>query len=283
MKNHFLLFALAAAFTVTSCGKNDDSVPVPAETTIDPANDPAAIKLSSQLLTDHDWKLTAFTQSVPAQNIYNDIYTNNMPACQRDDVYTFGASNTVKVDPGFLTCSTSEQDKTGTWVLKNAKTLTVNIPGLPQAGQTGEFTIEVLENNKMILKQILNGSEYVVTYEKYAALSKTQLLTASPWKLNSIILEMPGYPPSDLTPTTSCEKDNLTQFDPDGTFEMTEGATRCNPSDPQVISSGNWQFLNNETRIFFEGDELEIVQLTPAKMVLKYNDSGLVVTNTYSK
>jgi len=207
-----------------------------------------------------------------------------MPACQRDDVYSFAANgNTVTARAGFTSCSVPEQDKTGTWALKNAKTLTVTNPGLTQAGLTGEFTIALLENNKMILKQDLNGSEYLATYEKHVAPTKMQMLTASPWMLNSIILEMPGYPASDLTPVNGCEKDNLTKFETDGTFETMEGATKCNPNDPQVITTGNWQFLNNETKLFYEGDELDIVLLSPVNMILKYNDSGIIVTYTFSK
>jgi hypothetical protein len=41
---------------------------------------------------------------------------------------------------------------------------------------------------------------------------------------------------------TSCITDNLYKFSNNGdqTYEVTEGGTKCIPSDPDVIESGNW-------------------------------------------
>lgn len=286
MKNLCLLLTLAFSLSLFSCSKDDDSsTPIPTTQT-NPADDPAAIQLSSKLISANNWKLTGLSQGVPGQAIYNDIYNNSMPACQRDDVYTFTESgNTLTVAIGLTACTPGEQSKTGTWNLKNSKTLVINAADLTQAGLTGEFTITLLENNKMVLQQTVNGIEYIATYEKFVAPNKTQLLTAKPWVVTALILEQPGTQTIDIYQLLSaCSKDDLFIFNTNGNYEINEGPSKCNPSDPQISESGPWSFTNNETKILLDGEEATIMQLTSTRMVLKVNEqsTGGVLTYTFS-
>lgn len=282
MKNYLLLLASVVCLTFSSCNKADKNDPAPAVQP-DPADDPAAIQLTTQLLGANDWQLTALTQNVPGQAIYNDIYNNSFPACQHDDIYSFVSDKTLTIKTGLTTCSASDLGKTGSWSLKNAKTLNINAAALTQAGLTGEFAIFMLDNSKMILKQTQNGSEYIATYEKTVAFTKTQLLTAKPWRITGIIEQSPGSSPTDVFSSfLPCEKDNLFLFKTNGTYDNTEGATKCDPMDPQLIDSGSWQLVNNETILNIDGDSFEVVQITPTSLVLKLYDSGSELTFTFS-
>jgi hypothetical protein len=80
--------------------------------------------------------------------------------------------------------------------------------------------------------------------------SKMTLLTQKPWvyakfeeKINT------GVWTDDYPNWLSCEKDDQIIFRTNNTYEENEGATKCDPSDPQIISSGAWAFTNNETKI----------------------------------
>ncbi len=62
-------------------------------------------------------------------------------------------------------------------------------------------------------------------------------------------------------------QDDIFEFKSDGTFIVTEGATRENPTDPDVVTTGTWQFIDSETKIVVdpanEGAEtLTIEELT---------------------
>lgn len=58
-----------------------------------------------------------------------------------------------------------------------------------------------------------------------------------------------------------CVVDNRLVFYPNNTYEFKEGATKCAPTDPDVILKSNWIFLENETKfkidkIVFQGREV---------------------------
>lgn len=281
MKNYLLLLFLATIFTFSSCGKDDDNDPTAGA--VDPANDPAAIQLTTQLLTANQWELTGLTQGVSGQAISNDIYNNAMPACQHDEVYNFTENGgSMHIDLGLISCSATDKNKYGTWNLKNANILTINVADLTQAGLTGEFRIVTLDNNKMILHQVSNGSEFIATYEKHLAYTKTQLLTTNTWTIASIIEERPGSQPSDIFTTFApCEKDNRFIFKTNGTYDIDESSMKCAPSDPQLMDTGNWQFTNNETQLSVNGDMHDILQLSESKMILKSEDSGIKKTTIF--
>jgi hypothetical protein len=47
----------------------------------------------------------------------------------------------------------------------------------------------------------------------------------------------------------ACEKDNFTQFHTNMSFVVDQGATKCDPSDPQIDETGTWAFSNNESQL----------------------------------
>ncbi|KAB2917679.1 MAG: hypothetical protein F9K23_04665 [Bacteroidetes bacterium] len=88
--------------------------------------------------------------------------------------------------------------------------------------------------------------------------TKTQLLTAKSWRMTSMkvgTMDYIGFLPA-------CQKDDFMTFKTNFTVIDDEGATKCDPSDPQVETSA-WSFINNETAIVSEStDTLKILKLT---------------------
>lgn len=72
------------------------------------------------------------------------------------------------------------------------------------------------------------------------------------WQIQQIEIEL-----GTLQPKT-CVTDNFITYYPNGTYEINEGATKCDPQDlPGVI--GQWFLNNDEDRLFVEiGDSVQV-------------------------
>lgn len=105
--------------------------------------------------------------------------------------------------------------------------------------------------------------------------SRTEIITASPWKYYQAGLDLDNNGTIDTTLRADllpvCYTDNMLTFKADSIGILDENINRCLPSRPQT-SSFTWYFLNNETEIFmsamllplFEGT-FKIVELTDTK------------------
>lgn len=94
--------------------------------------------------------------------------------------------------------------------------------------------------------------------------SKTELLTQSPWIISSTEEKNATgswIVNSSWTSAPACEKDDITIFRTDNTYETNEGATKCSPSDPQVYETGKWSFEENETKLKVDTDVVSIEEL----------------------
>lgn len=96
-------------------------------------------------------------------------------------------------------------------------------------------------------------------------------LTAA--KVNPGIEVFPGVVISDLLiDEEPCDADDLTIFNADGTATGDEGATKCDPSDPQTYSNGTWSLSSDEKQltIDFDGEEItfNIASITDTQLVL---------------
>lgn len=60
----------------------------------------------------------------------------------------------------------------------------------------------------------------------------------------------------------ACQQDNIERFETDGSLAFDEGATKCDPTDPQT-EAGTWAFYDSETKLIFEpgpdADTLNII------------------------
>lgn len=122
-------------------------------------------------------------------------------------------------------------------------------------------------------------------------------LTTGKWIITSStsIVQYPnpiGPKTIDLWATfTACQKDNQYIFNTNNTNTTDEGATRCNPSDPQQITGGTWSLSNNNTVLTLTDGSTTVVSnvltLDNANLKLQYENtiSGITAktTTTYVK
>jgi hypothetical protein len=79
--------------------------------------------------------------------------------------------------------------------------------------------------------------------------SNTQKLCGKNWKMTAFTMS-PGFMGfTDVySAMDACEKDNIFKFNTNGSCTEDEGATKCDPSDPQT-ENGTWAWSDNETKI----------------------------------
>jgi hypothetical protein len=112
------------------------------------------------------------------------------------------------------------------------------------------------KTNKTLIYVVLILSSAILFYscKKETQKTKTELLTNGTWVIKSYTINPginfgTGLVTNIYSTLASCEKDNITQFLTNQTYTITEGATKCNATDPQVLESGTWKFTNNEQNL----------------------------------
>ncbi len=118
--------------------------------------------------------------------------------------------------------------------------------------------------------------------------SKTELLTSGSWHVSAYTVDPAIDFDGDGTEETNvyaimdqCIKDDHTTFIADGSAELDEGATKCDPGDPQTISL-TWSINQDETQLEVQGIEYLIESLNESQMILKEIEviSAVTVTHT---
>ncbi|MDP3930268.1 MAG: hypothetical protein Q8R57_14700 [Bacteroidota bacterium] len=101
---------------------------------------------------------------------------------------------------------------------------------------------------------------------KTPVVTKTDLISAKAWKLTAVTVSpgifLQGGPLiTDFYPyIENCKKDDNQRFNLGGKGIIDEGASKCNPEDPQT-EEFSWAFANNETKLILDEDTSTIVQL----------------------
>ena len=115
------------------------------------------------------------------------------------------------------------------------------------------------------------------------------LLTSGQWKLVSFTLTPPVDIDSDgdldadaYVLMDACGKDDLFSFKADGKYEINEGATKCDPLDPQ-IEVLDWSFANEEQELIIDGDRATIEELTSSRLKLSGILFGVAATLTFQR
>jgi hypothetical protein len=111
------------------------------------------------------------------------------------------------------------------------------------------------------------------------ALSKTDLLTQSPWILTSSIFDPPlqtdeGSIVNWYAIMPDCLRDDIYYYYPSGVYTCSEGSSRCSPSDADIWEVGVWTFNDDETKLY-KGiidylNEYEILKLDGNELQLRY-------------
>lgn len=93
--------------------------------------------------------------------------------------------------------------------------------------------------------------------------TKTELLTAAPWKFSQagIDLNMDGTIDQPLRPDLipACSTDNIFTFSTNGTGVLDENINQCNTGLPK-LSPFTWYFLNEEKEIYISSKILPIIE-----------------------
>jgi hypothetical protein len=119
--------------------------------------------------------------------------------------------------------------------------------------------------------------------------SRTDILTSGQWKITAFTLAPPrdwdldGDLDSDIYPLLdACDKDNYMIFKSDGKLELNEGATKCDPLDPQVEIQ-NWSFANEEKEIIIAGDRGTILEFNNDRFRVQLPLLGSVAEVTFRR
>jgi len=83
-------------------------------------------------------------------------------------------------------------------------------------------------------------------------LTKTALLSRT-WRQTDLLASLGGGAQSSVFTTvlTTCQQDNLWKFNSNETYSVLEGATKCPNSTSDVVTTGTWAFLENESKLTF--------------------------------
>lgn len=139
--------------------------------------------------------------------------------------------------------------------------------------------------------------------ETQAVLLAGQKGSSKSWKLVSASYQEGSSASTDIN-LDQCILDNIYSFsnNEDQTYKATEGATSCDPTDPNVVEAGNWTFTLDGEILIVLPDEVtysnsalfsfltypsEVVTITDGGMTLKMNilenGSAYSYTLTFSK
>jgi len=122
--------------------------------------------------------------------------------------------------------------------------------------------------------------------------SKSALIARN-WKQTDLLAAQVGIPEVSVFNTffEACKKDDIWQFKADGTFTVVEGATKCSPANPDVITTGTWQLTDNENKIVIDdvskpAETLTIKELTATSLKISgtqvYNGTTFFGTIVFS-
>ncbi|HJX70715.1 MAG TPA: hypothetical protein VJ346_02150 [Bacteroidales bacterium] len=121
-----------------------------------------------------------------------------------------------------------------------------------------------------------------VTYScgKDDALTKTDLITQSPWILTASIFDPPleteeGSIVNWYSVMSDCLRDDIYYYYPSGVYTCSEGGSRCSPSDADIWEVGVWTFNDTQTKLY-KGiidylNEYEILKLDGNELQLRYS------------
>lgn len=119
----------------------------------------------------------------------------------------------------------------------------------------------------------------------------TELLTNSKgWILVSLTTDPAIVDPITGTNITdlyaqqdACDKDDITIFQDNGTYIADEGATKCDPSDPQT-DTGTWVLSTDEKTITVDGESwtIESISKSSLRITFPFADPYTGITYTWT-
>lgn len=117
---------------------------------------------------------------------------------------------------------------------------------------------------------------------------RKQTIIAKSWNMTSFKLVNASGAEVEMISTffEACRRDNLLKFAADGTYKEDEGASKCDPADPQTFDSGTWTISADETKMTLTPagettSDLSFVSFSTSEVKLKGVDpvfGAIVVT-----
>ncbi len=125
--------------------------------------------------------------------------------------------------------------------------------------------------------------------EETTVKTRAELLTAKDWMMTAAIITMNiGGKDSSIdmySTMPACEKDDLFKFETSKVITQKCGALKCNPTDPNSISSGIWTLIDesNPLRII-DGDttDFNILTLNTTTLKMQTGVPGSTQTITFT-
>lgn len=123
----------------------------------------------------------------------------------------------------------------------------------------------------------------------------SSILTTGSWQITSSVSVI-EYPSPAGTQTVDiyalaqdCIKDNTFKLNANGTITTDEGATKCDPNDPQTFTEGTWQLSNNDTKMKIDDGtsnvDADLVSVNNSSFTLRYvtyaNNIKSTTTSSY--
>lgn len=122
-------------------------------------------------------------------------------------------------------------------------------------------------------------------------------LTTGSWKFTAVTVTIDWPQPLgpqevnglDLLP--ACDVDNIFTFHTDNTLTIDEGATKCDPTGPQIRPGGTWSLTNNNSKFSATYDNTtisaDVLTLDNSTFKIKYitTENGINATHvaTYGR
>lgn len=89
---------------------------------------------------------------------------------------------------------------------------------------------------------------------------------------------------NDYVGTDACDKDDCTNFSSNNIFTVSEGATKCDPDDPEVFGAGTWSLSadgNTITTVTTESTVYKIESISNNKVVVTNQNGNIILRLTY--
>jgi hypothetical protein len=115
-------------------------------------------------------------------------------------------------------------------------------------------------------------------------------MLAGKWQLKALTVDPPidwfGAPVRNVyAQLPACVKDDITIFNANGTVNFDEGASKCQPNDPQTLT-GTWAFSADKTKVSItqngETETWDIVELKADIAIVDYVVTEDAITYTFS-
>jgi hypothetical protein len=91
-------------------------------------------------------------------------------------------------------------------------------------------------------KEIINNAINSLLYPPKKLIVRTWVKTEELHTKNGITTNV-------FTTYLPCIQDNEYKYDKNGYYELNQGGSTCYATQAQVIEQGNWEFMNNETKL----------------------------------